>query len=91
MQVIQKFSTWRTFDHLELKLQVIQKFSIQVIQKFCTMEEVIGRANNNNYGLAAAVFTKDVSNALFMSNRWKDGDEYDASILVVVLVCTSVR
>ena len=45
------------------------------------MEEVIGRANKNNYGLAAAVFTKDVSNALFMSNRWKDGDngEYDTS------------
>ena len=43
------------------------------------MEEVIGRANKNNYGLAAAVFTKDVSNALFMSNRWKDGydGEYD--------------
>ena len=34
------------------------------------MEEVISRANKNNYGLAAAVFTKDVSNALFMSNRW---------------------
>ena len=33
------------------------------------MEEVISRANKNNYGLAAAVFTKDVSNALFMSNR----------------------
>ena len=31
--------------------------------------QVIARANKNNYGLAAAVFTKDVSNALFMSNR----------------------
>ena len=49
------------------------------------MEEVIDRANKNNYGLAAAVFTKDVSNALFMSNRWKDGDndEYDAGVASV--------
>jgi len=46
---------------------------VQVIQKFSTMEEVIARANKNNYGLAAAVFTKDVSNALFMSNSLRAG------------------
>merc|ERR1712130_819423 len=46
---------------------------VQVIQKFSTMEEVIDRANKNNYGLAAAVFTKDVSNALFMSNSLRAG------------------
>ena len=42
---------------------------VQVIQKFSTVDEVVERANTNSYGLAAAVFTKDVSNALFMSNR----------------------
>jgi len=46
---------------------------VQVIQNFSTMEEVIARANKNNYGLAAAVFTKDVSNALFMSNSLRAG------------------
>ena len=55
---------------------------MQVIQKFSTMEEVIDRANKNNYGLAAAVFTKDVSNALFMSNR--------LMVMVMVLVMVMV-
>ena len=50
------------------------------------MEEVIGRANKNNYGLAAAVFTKDVSNALFMSNRWKDGAPVTMMNIMLVLV-----
>ena len=52
-----------------------------MIQKFSTMEEVIARANKNNYGLAAAVFTKDVSNALFMSNR---------SLIMMVVVKSTV-
>ena len=54
----------------------------KVIQKFSTMEEVIARANKNNYGLAAAVFTKDVSNALFMSNR---------SLMVMVMMMVVVK
>ena len=53
-----------------------------MIQKFSTMEEVIARANKNNYGLAAAVFTKDVSNALFMSNR---------SLMVMVMMMVVVK
>ena len=54
------------------------------------MEEVIGRANKNNYGLAAAVFTKDVSNALFMSNRWKDGAPVTMMNMMLVLVLVLV-
>jgi len=46
---------------------------VQVIQKFSTMEEVLERANNNSYGLAAAVFTKDIGNAVFMSNSLRAG------------------
>jgi len=46
---------------------------VQVIQKFKTMDEVLERANNNSYGLAAAVFTKDVGNAIYMSNSLRAG------------------
>jgi len=46
---------------------------VQVIQKFKTMDEVLERANNNSYGLAAAVFTKDVGNAMYMSNSLRAG------------------
>ena len=46
---------------------------VQVIQKFQTVEEVVERANKNSYGLAAAVFTRDVSNALFVSNSLRAG------------------
>ena len=46
---------------------------VQVIQKFTTVEEVVERANRNSYGLAAAVFTKDVSQALFISNSLRAG------------------
>jgi retinal dehydrogenase len=37
---------------------------VQQIIKFKTLEEVIPRANNTRYGLAAAVFTKDIDKAL---------------------------
>lgn len=37
---------------------------VQQIMKFKTIEEVIKRANNTHYGLAAAVFTKDIDKAL---------------------------
>ena len=60
----------------------LYNFLPKVIQKFSTMEEVIARANKNNYGLAAAVFTKDVSNALFMSNR-------SLMVMMVVMVVKS--
>ena len=46
---------------------------VQVIQKFSTMDEVLERANNNSYGLAAAVFTKDIGNAVYMSNSLRAG------------------
>jgi len=46
---------------------------VQIIQKFKTMDEVLERANNNSYGLAAAVFTKDIGNAVYMSNSLRAG------------------
>jgi len=46
---------------------------VQVIQKFSTVDEVIERANASSYGLAAAVFTKDIGNAIYLSNSLRAG------------------
>ena len=43
------------------------------IFKFSTLDEVIERANDTTYGLAAAVFTKDMKKALHVSNHLKAG------------------
>merc|ERR1712013_290812 len=40
---------------------------VQSIQKVKNMDDAIARANKNNYGLAAAVFTQDVGKALYVS------------------------
>ena len=37
---------------------------VQSIFKFTTMEEVIERANDTSYGLAAGVLTSNINNAL---------------------------
>jgi len=41
--------------------------------KFKTTEEVIKRANDTMYGLAAAVVTKDVDRAITVSNALRAG------------------
>nr|XP_054751537.1 aldehyde dehydrogenase, mitochondrial-like [Lytechinus pictus] len=46
---------------------------VQSIFKFSEMNEVINRANNTEYGLAAAVFTKDIDKALYVSNSLRAG------------------
>jgi len=46
---------------------------VQQIFKFRTVEEVIERANNTAYGLAAAVFTKDIDKALAVANGVQAG------------------
>merc|ERR1711970_1154715 len=46
---------------------------VQVIQRFESLDEVVKRANNNTYGLAAAVFTKNIDNALYISNSLRAG------------------
>ncbi len=43
------------------------------IMKFKDVDEVITRANNTHYGLAAAVFTKDINKALMISNSIQAG------------------
>jgi acyl-CoA reductase-like NAD-dependent aldehyde dehydrogenase len=46
---------------------------VQSILKFKTLDEVIERANNTNYGLAAAVITNNVNNAITFSNAVEAG------------------
>jgi len=46
---------------------------VQQLIKFSSMDEVIERANNTVYGLAAAVFTKDLETALYVSNSIRAG------------------
>lgn len=46
---------------------------VQSILKFDTLEEVIDRANNTNYGLAAGIFTTNLNNALQFSKHVEAG------------------
>jgi len=46
---------------------------VQQIIKFKSMEEVIPRANDTRYGLAAAVFTKDINKAIPIANALQAG------------------
>lgn len=47
--------------------------SVQQILKFKNVDEIIERANNTMYGLAAAVFTKDLDKALHMASGLRAG------------------
>lgn len=46
---------------------------VQQIMKFKTIEEVIERANNTDYGLVAAVFTNDINKAMTISTAMQAG------------------
>ncbi|XP_060739887.1 aldehyde dehydrogenase, mitochondrial-like isoform X2 [Tachysurus vachellii] len=46
---------------------------VMQILKFKTIEEVIERANDTKYGLAAAVFTTDINKAQYISNSLRAG------------------
>uniref|UniRef100_A0A670ZSU7 Aldehyde dehydrogenase 1 family member A2 n=1 Tax=Pseudonaja textilis TaxID=8673 RepID=A0A670ZSU7_PSETE len=46
---------------------------VQEILRFKTLEEVIERANNSDFGLVAAVFTRDINKALTVSSAMQAG------------------
>ena len=54
---------------------------VQSIFKFDTMAEVIEMANNTEYGLAAAVHTKDIERALTVSNSVRAGTIWSVFLL----------
>ncbi|XP_072050599.1 aldehyde dehydrogenase 1A1-like [Amphiura filiformis] len=56
---------------------------VQQIIKFKTLDEVIDRANNTTYGLAAAVFTKDIDKALSIANTVQAGTVWVNTYFVV--------
>jgi aldehyde dehydrogenase (NAD+) len=43
------------------------------IMKFKNTEELLHRAHDTEYGLAAAVFTQDIDRALYLSNSLRAG------------------
>ncbi|XP_063716629.1 aldehyde dehydrogenase X, mitochondrial-like [Symsagittifera roscoffensis] len=54
---------------------------VQQIMKFSNIEEAIDRANDSEYGLAAAVFTNDLSEALYVSNSLESGQVWVNSFM----------
>nr|CAB3220961.1 retinal dehydrogenase 2 [Phallusia mammillata] len=58
----------------EMKIAKEEIFGpVQCILKFSTIEEVVERANNTQYGLAAGIFTQNVSVALEISKALESG------------------
>lgn len=49
---------------------------VMSIMKFSSVDEVIQRANNSAYGLGAGVVTKDINNAIKISNGIRAGTVY---------------
>ena len=46
---------------------------VQAIQKFKTLDEVAHRANNNNYGLAAAIFSTNNARSTYLAHALRAG------------------
>ena len=46
---------------------------VMQIMKFKTLDEVIERANSSTYGLGAAVFTKNLDRAIYLSHSIQSG------------------
>jgi len=59
-------------DHMSISKEEIFG-PVQAIHKFKTLDEVIERANNSIYGLAAGVITKDISTALYLAHELRAG------------------
>ncbi|XP_026737672.1 retinal dehydrogenase 1-like [Trichoplusia ni] len=56
---------------------------VQSILKFDTLEEVIDRANETNYGLASGIFTSNINNALQFSKHVESGVVWVNTYLVL--------
>lgn len=68
-------SRWRNGKGTKLdQTTLLQIFGpVQEILRFKTMDEVIERANNSDFGLVAAVFTSDINKALTVSSAMQAG------------------
>lgn len=67
-------------DHMRIAKEEIFG-PVQQIFKFKTMDEVIRRANDTTYGLAASIFTKDLDKSIVVSQNLRVGtvwvNDYD--------------
>jgi aldehyde dehydrogenase (NAD+) len=64
------------FDHVRDDMQIAQEEifgPVMSILPFKTFDEVVQRANNTFYGLAAAVWTRDIAKAHHMAAELKAG------------------
>jgi len=52
---------------------------VVAIDKFKTVDEALERAHMTNYGLAAAVRTKDITKAISVANKLKAGTVWGKS------------
>lgn len=63
---------------------------MQSILKFDTLEEVIDRANDTNYGLAAGVFTQNLENALQFAKHVEAGTVWYV-IKIIIIYCQKIN
>ena len=66
---------------------------MQQILKFSDINEAIERANKTTYGLAAAVFTKDIDKATTISHSLQAGTVWLVSIIIlkiIIKMCVSL-
>lgn len=65
---------WQSNGPVLAQTVLLQIFGpVQEILRFKTMDEVIERANNSDFGLVAAVFTNDINKALTVSSAMQAG------------------
>ena len=57
---------------------------MQQIIKFSDVNEVIERANTTTYGLAAAVFTKDIDKATTISHSLLAGTVWLVTVIITI-------
>lgn len=57
---------------------------VQQLIRFKNLDEVIARANNTDYGLAAAVFTKDIDKANYVVQGLRAGTVWYAQTIKII-------
>ncbi len=64
------------FTNTKPSMKIVQEEifgPVGVVVKFSSEEEVLKEANDTQYGLAAAVFTKDIDRAFRIANKFQAG------------------
>jgi aldehyde dehydrogenase (NAD+) len=64
------------FDHVTDEMSIAREEifgPVMSVLKFKDVDEIVARANKTNYGLAAAVWTRDVAKAHWMAKKLKAG------------------